>query len=137
MSAIEQIPVYGLNQDAGLDAPLKLVSREEARAMKRENAGWFISSGKAFRLAERIPEIAQTISICALGSLDITAATITLQETRANVGLVDDRVRNPREAVRRAQAKVRLYPHILDVLAPLARGSWLNPECLTVTAQAR
>ena len=136
MSAIEQVPVYGLNQDACLDAPMRLVSREEARAMKRDKLGWFISSGKAFRLAERLPEIVESFSVRKLGSLEVTAATITLQETRANVGLVDDRVRNPRETVRRAQAKVRLYPRILDTLAPLAGGCWLNSESITVTAQA-
>jgi hypothetical protein len=136
MSAMEQVPVYGLNQDACLDAPMKLVSREEARAMKRDRLGWFISSGKAFRLAERLPEIVEAFSIRALGALDITAATITLAETKANVGEFDRIVKNEREATRRAQAKVRLYNHVFDALAPVARGYWTNPESFTVTAQA-
>jgi len=136
MSAIEMVPVYGLNQDACLDAPLKHVSREEARAMKREKLGWFISSGKAFRLAERVEEAVEEFSPRKLGSLDITAATITLQETQANVGLVDERVRNPREMIRRAQAKVRLYPFIFDQRAHTAGGSWLRPDSLIVTAEA-
>jgi hypothetical protein len=126
MSAIEQVPVFGLNQDAHVDSPLNFVSREEAREMKRGEQGWFINNGRAFRLAERIttPTI-EDLPIRKMGSLDITASTITLRETQANVGLVDERVRNPREAVRMAQAKVRLYPRIFDTLAARAGGSWI------------
>jgi len=136
MSAIEQVPVFGLNQDSRSDKPIKFVTREEARTMKKQKLGWFISSGKEFRLADRIPEV-EVVSIYALSKLDRAAVTITLQETQANVGIVDEnRIRNPREMIRRAQAKVRWYPHILDNLAPLSGGSWLNSENLCVTAQA-
>jgi hypothetical protein len=41
-----------------------------------------------------------------------TSGAICNSEMLANAGIVDPRVRNPREAIRRAQAKVWLYPFI-------------------------
>ena len=46
-----------------------------------------------------------------------TSGAICKSEMLANAGIVDPRVRNPREATRRARAKVRLYPFIFDELA--------------------
>ena len=94
--------------------------------MKRGGDGWFIDHGKAFRLLERAPEVEITDPRRVLGSIE-SAATITVAEMRANVGDVDESVRNPRETVRRAQAKIKLYPFIFDRLAPGARCDWAIP----------
>lgn len=134
MSAKESIPVFGLNQDDACDTPMRHVSREEARQMKREKQGWFICNGKAFRVAERIEVLAQLDTARRLSAQDVAASTITISELRANAGLVDDRVRNPRETVHRARAKVRVYRHVLDSKNPTARGVWINPCAIAVSA---
>ena len=92
--------------------------------MKRGGIGWFIDHGKAFRLLKRAPELPiMDHPRRVLGSIE-SAATITVSEMRANVGDVDESVRNPRETVKRAQAKVKLYPFIFDRLASAARCDW-------------
>ncbi|MGC1647696.1 MAG: hypothetical protein WA741_17890 [Candidatus Sulfotelmatobacter sp.] len=49
-------------------------------------------------------------------------------EMLANTGIVDPRVRNPREAIRRARAKLRLYPFIFDELAFAQTGDWHDSD---------
>jgi hypothetical protein len=124
MKTHAEVPVFHLDSDCQVDAPSHFVPRSEARIMKRRGDGWFIDHGKAFRLLERAPEVEITDPRRVLGSIE-SAATITVAEMRANVGDVDESVRNPRETVRRAQAKIKLYPFIFDRLAPGARCDWL------------
>jgi hypothetical protein len=112
MRTLEAVPVFYLEQDSSCDAPCKSVSRAEAREMKKGGAGWFIDHGKAFRLAGRTP-ITASSPVERAGSLE-TAATISKAEMLANVGIFERLVRNEREATRRAQAKIRIYPFIVE-----------------------
>ncbi len=132
MKSLEAVPVFYLEQDSSCDPPVELVSREKAREMKKAGLAFFIDHGKSMRLLGRAP--VQEIIPERPGALD-TAATISKAEMLANVGLFERQVRNERETTRRAQAKVRLYPHILDSLAPMARGFWPT-SALTVIAEA-
>jgi hypothetical protein len=125
MKTKAEVPVFYLDDDCQSVAPCKLVSRTEARTMKHGGVGWFIDHGKAFRLLERAPEDTVLDPRRVLGSIE-SAATITVAEMRANVGDVDESVRNPRETVRRAQAKIKLYPFIFDRRAPGARCDWFG-----------
>ena len=46
-----------------------------------------------------------------------TSGAICKSEMLANAGIVHPRLRNPREAIPQARAKVRLYPFIFDEFA--------------------
>jgi hypothetical protein len=119
MSSLAVVPVYYLDQDASWQPPCREVSRIEARRLKQAGAGVFIEHGRAFRLKDPAPPL--PISFLP-GPLE-TAATITLSEIQANVGIAP----SP-QLVARAQRKIRCYPHVFDELAVLARGSWIRPQ---------
>jgi hypothetical protein len=113
----ERVAVYYLNAAVDLgDAPLYLISRAEARELKRTGLGWFINHGRAMRLAARAPVAADPESAI-LPTWAESPRAISAGEMCANVGIVDHRVRNRRETIRRARAKVRLYPVIFDALS--------------------
>ena len=111
----DAVPVFYLNQDHSCEKPIQIVSRAEARQMKKSGVGWFCSNGKVFQLAERIPVVVEPERITSTWTE--TSGAICKSEMLANAGIVDPRVRNPREVIRRARAKVRLYPSIFDDLA--------------------
>lgn len=118
MSSLAMVKVFYLDQDASWQPPCREVSRIEARRLKQAGAGVFIEHGRAFRLKEPSPP-----PPCGFlaGPLE-TAATITLSEIEANVGIAP----SPNLVIR-AQHKIRAYPHVFDQLAVLARGSWARP----------
>jgi hypothetical protein len=49
------VPIFYTGQDATWQQPVKIVPREEARAMKEKQLGVFVSSGRAFVLFKRDP----------------------------------------------------------------------------------
>jgi hypothetical protein len=119
MSSLAAVPVFYLDQDASWQAPCREVSRIEARRLKQAGAGVFIEHGRAFRLKESAPP-----PPCGFlpGTLE-TAATISLSEIQANVGIAP----TPNLVIR-AQQKIRAYPNVFDQLACLARGAWVRPQ---------
>jgi len=118
MSAKSEVPVFYRDQDELSESPCRVDSREECRRLKKAGLGYFISHGRAFRLFGESPKIATTPP----PSGTTQASTITYDEVRANVGITEETERYPTRAIRRAQAKIRVYPFIGDVRAPLARA---------------
>ena len=95
-----------------------MVSRIEARRLKQISAGKFIDNGRNFRLNSTTPPLPIALPPGPLQS----ATTITISEVEANVGIA------ARSAlVKRAQHKIRAYPHVFDDLAVLAHGSRMRP----------
>jgi hypothetical protein len=119
MSSLAVVPVFYYDQDSSWQEPYRTVSRQEARCMKQTGAFFFIDHGRALR--SKLPRPPLPVSF--LPGLLETAATITLSEIEANVGIAPTRA-----LVEQAQQKVRAYPHIFDNLAVLARGSWMRPQ---------
>jgi hypothetical protein len=119
MSAKSEVPVFFRDQDELSEPPCRVDSRDECRRMKKAGLGYFICHGRAFRLFGECPKIVAT-SPPPSGTTQ--ASTITYDEVRANVGITDETERYPSRAIRRAQAKIRVYPFIGDVQAPLARA---------------
>jgi hypothetical protein len=118
MPSLAVVAVYYLDQDSSFAPPCRTVSRIEARRLKQTGAGKFIDHGRNFRLHSTAPPLPITLPPGPLQS----ATTITISEVQANVGIA------ARSAlVKRAQHKIRAYPHIFDGLAVLARGSWMRP----------
>jgi hypothetical protein len=125
MSSLAVVNVFYQDQDSTWMQPCRMVSRIEARRLKQCGAGSFIDHGRAFRLKEPTPPL----PIALLPGLLKAAATITLAEIEANVGITEGgEPGTPANAnlVRRAQFKIAAYPHIFDDLAVTARGSWLR-----------
>jgi hypothetical protein len=118
MPSLAVVSVFYLDQDSSFAPPCRIVSRIEARRLKQIAAGKFIDNGRNFRLNCTAPPLPIVLPPGPLQS----ATTITNSEVEANVGIA------ARSAlVKRAQHKIRAYPHVFDDLAILARGSWMRP----------
>lgn len=124
MSSLAVVPVYYQDQNAFLLPTRVPVSRVEARRLKAAGEGKFIEHGRKFRLKACAPalRIGHTESPLQLlcGPIQ-TATTITCTEAEANVGIASHDA-----LVRRAQHKIRVYPHVFDKLAVLANHSWMR-----------
>ena len=111
-----EVPVFYRDQDE-LEAPCRVILRDEARKLKKDGLGYFISHGRQFRLYASEPKIEAFLP----PSGTTQPSTISLSELLANVGITADWEVNPIGKIRRARAKIRLYPHVGDEQAPLAR----------------
>jgi hypothetical protein len=117
MSAQMEVPVFYRDQDESLEAPCRVISRDEARKLKKLGLGYFIAHGRQFRLHEIEPKIETLLP----PSGTTQASTISLSELLANVGITEAGELDHIGKVRRARIKIRLYPHVGDEQAPLAR----------------
>lgn len=121
MPKSDLVPAFYLNQDEMVEKPCRIMTREEARAAKKADEGWFISNGKYFRLRNRVPlEQQKEQTVNGINS----CAGISRSEMQANVGIAKSR-----GAIIRAQEKVKAYPLVYDKLAVTARGRWVDQSC--------
>ncbi len=118
--------------------PCREVSRDAARKLKDIGAGKFVDNGRSFQLNQATPVAPVFIDAECLAPAPLsTAETITFAEIQANVGITSGGEPGwpaDRNTVRRAQQKIRAYPHIFDDLAVVARGSWLKSPIRIVVA---
>ncbi len=133
------VPVYYLEQDRSWMKPCREVSREAARKLKDIGAGKFVDNGRSFQLNQGTPLAYADYQAEHLPPAPLNVAeTITFAEIQANVGITaggEPGWPADRNTVRRAQQKIRAYPHIFDDLAVVARGSWLkSPVRIAVVA---
>ena len=128
MPKTDQVPVFFRDQDDVCESPAHIWTREDCRA-KRNLAGKFENSGRTFRLFAARPQVFP-VSASSLKSSNVieVADTISFSEVLANVGIAGN-VGDPpdRRLVKRAQAKVRLYPQIHDDQAVLAAYARTDP----------
>jgi hypothetical protein len=133
------VAVYYLDQDRSWMKPCREVSRYAARKLKDIGSGKFVDNGWSFQLSQTTPvpqcEYLEAVNLppAPLG----VAETITFAEIQANVGITsggEPGLPANRNAVRRAQAKIRAYPTIFDKLAVIARGRWVKTPIQIVVA---
>ena len=133
MSSKTLVPVFYLSQDSSWEVPCRTVPREEARRLKMIGAGYFIDSGRSFRLKESAPP--PPLNLLA-GPLE-TSATITLSEIQANVGITlggDVGIPADKNLVLRAQFKIAAYPFTWDKHSPLPFASYAQPRIAIAVA---
>lgn len=115
------VPVFRHGQDATFDPPCKIIPHAEARQLKKQGRGYFISHGRAMRLCDSHPIIdPPELAAFPPSSGAPIGSTISFAEMKANAGIVEDW--EPIGTIRRAQYKVRMYPVTGDTHAPLARA---------------
>lgn len=122
----DPVPCFFREQDDTWERPGKgVLTRAQCREMKTLGLGKFENHGRTFRLFEaalnREP-IFPNDDFTRPSSAD-SDCCISFAEMQANVGIVDDGVRNPRGLIAAAQEKVRWYQHV-TTYPDLARGSW-------------
>jgi hypothetical protein len=122
------VPCFYREQNALWEKPARLLPRSDVHELKRQNIGKFINNGKAFRLNQCSPATSRRFSpfrITKPGTFE-SHSSISFEEMEANLGIVEETVRNPRAVIMMAQEKVAWYPHVYDENAVLARGLWLS-----------
>lgn len=124
MPSLKVVSVFYLEQDTSWEKPREIVSREEARSMKLAGLGRFVDHGRNFRLFEGVPIVERLLveDPKEYKSSEEFTCAITVDEMLANVGIYADSLKDPRGRVARARHKIRIYPHVFDDLATLARG---------------
>lgn len=128
MPKTDLVPCFYREQNVLWERPAKQVLRSEAHELKRQNIGKFINNGKAFRLKQSAPATGRRFlpfRITKPGTID-SHCSISYEEMQANLGIVEETVRNPRAVIMMAQEKIAWYPHVYDEQATLARGFWLS-----------
>jgi hypothetical protein len=133
MPKTDEVPCFYREQDDTWEKPAQTLLRTDVRTLKDAGLGKFENHGRTFRLFAFSPSYMNEISLQADRNLSHSApgesdSSISLAEMQANLGIVSDGLRHPRAFVRRAQEKIKAWPHIFDEQALLARGFWpLSP----------
>ncbi len=133
MAKSDLVSCFFKEQDDTWEKPARLLTRAELKE-KKALLGKYENNGRTFRLFECRPI---ELRVYRDDSPDQSSAiesdtSISFAEMLANVGIVDDGVRNPRGVILLAQEKIRWYGKIFDQQAVLARGSWLGTNYLQV-----
>jgi hypothetical protein len=123
--ASPDIPAF-LWEQGDTEKPYCLLTRDQAREMKRLGRGKFENHGKTFRLLDSVPELPGFFVVSE--SVE-SSESISLAEMKANVGITENDPEQPalRGVVHHAQQKVRAIGRRLegtfDDKSPLAFGS--------------
>jgi hypothetical protein len=116
-----RILVFGHDANPAIDTPLC------------KKSGYYVAQlieeGRAYMVSERVCQLFPPKNLerdrreADDTGLAGTTAAISVDEMRLNVGECDPMTLFG--TIRRAQQKVRAYPHVFDTSAALARGSWV------------
>jgi hypothetical protein len=121
------INTFYFDQDDATDTPCCVLTRAQARGMRREGRGKYENNGKTFRLFDRSPRSQRTFQVSESPG---SKPTISTAEMKANVGITEDEPDRPanRAVVKRAQQKIRAIGRrelgTYDDRSPLAFGSY-------------
>jgi len=125
------VPAF-LWEQSDTEKPYCLLTRDQAREMKRAGRGKFENHGHSFRLLDSVPHEATGFFITSESTE--SSESISLAEMKANVGITENDPEQPalRGVVHHAQQKVRAIGRRLegtfDDKSPLAFGSAPNTQ---------